>query len=170
MCLPQRMRWRPIRVEIHAANGYLLDQFIESGTNRRTDAYERPGGEPHSPAVRNRRGPDPGLGTGPHRRAHIPNGKIERHPRRQSGSNLWPCGRTAQRIRASLPAHGQSRAGADAKRKGPGPRALGIAKLVRWSERIRTHAFPIEPGLCVSFIEFGNMAGSPWITHNQCRP
>lgn len=26
-------------VEIHAANGYLLDQFIESGTNRRSDAY-----------------------------------------------------------------------------------------------------------------------------------
>ncbi len=26
-------------VEIHAANGYLIDQFIESGTNRRTDAY-----------------------------------------------------------------------------------------------------------------------------------
>ncbi len=26
-------------VEIHAANGYLLDQFIESGTNRRTDRY-----------------------------------------------------------------------------------------------------------------------------------
>jgi N-ethylmaleimide reductase len=26
-------------VEIQAANGYLLDQFIESGTNRRTDAY-----------------------------------------------------------------------------------------------------------------------------------
>jgi N-ethylmaleimide reductase len=26
-------------VEIHAANGYLLDQFIQSGTNRRTDAY-----------------------------------------------------------------------------------------------------------------------------------
>jgi N-ethylmaleimide reductase len=26
-------------VEIHAANGYLLDQFIESGTNRRGDAY-----------------------------------------------------------------------------------------------------------------------------------
>jgi N-ethylmaleimide reductase len=25
-------------VEIHAANGYLLDQFIQSGTNRRTDA------------------------------------------------------------------------------------------------------------------------------------
>jgi len=26
-------------VEIHAANGYLLDQFIESGTNRRADSY-----------------------------------------------------------------------------------------------------------------------------------
>ncbi len=29
-------------VEIHAANGYLLDQFIESGTNRRTDLYGGP--------------------------------------------------------------------------------------------------------------------------------
>jgi N-ethylmaleimide reductase len=26
-------------IEIHAANGYLLDQFIESSTNKRTDAY-----------------------------------------------------------------------------------------------------------------------------------
>jgi N-ethylmaleimide reductase len=29
-------------VEIHAANGYLLDQFIESSTNRRADAYGGP--------------------------------------------------------------------------------------------------------------------------------
>jgi N-ethylmaleimide reductase len=29
-------------VEIHAANGYLLDQFIEGGTNRRTDTYGGP--------------------------------------------------------------------------------------------------------------------------------
>lgn len=29
-------------VEIHAANGYLLEQFIESGTNQRTDAYGGP--------------------------------------------------------------------------------------------------------------------------------
>ncbi len=26
-------------IEIHAANGYLLDQFLNSGTNRRSDAY-----------------------------------------------------------------------------------------------------------------------------------
>jgi N-ethylmaleimide reductase len=26
-------------IEIHGANGYLLDQFLESGTNRRTDDY-----------------------------------------------------------------------------------------------------------------------------------
>jgi N-ethylmaleimide reductase len=29
-------------VEIHGANGYLLDQFIETGTNKRTDAYGGP--------------------------------------------------------------------------------------------------------------------------------
>ncbi len=29
-------------VEVHAANGYLLDQFIQSSTNHRTDAYGGP--------------------------------------------------------------------------------------------------------------------------------
>jgi N-ethylmaleimide reductase len=26
-------------VQLHAANGYLLDQFLRDGTNRRTDSY-----------------------------------------------------------------------------------------------------------------------------------
>lgn len=29
-------------VEVHAANGYLLDQFLQSGTNQRTDRYGGP--------------------------------------------------------------------------------------------------------------------------------
>ncbi|MCM3755292.1 alkene reductase, partial [Bacillus licheniformis] len=29
-------------VEIHGANGYLLDQFLQDSTNRRTDAYGGP--------------------------------------------------------------------------------------------------------------------------------
>ncbi len=29
-------------VELHAANGYLLDEFLQDGTNKRTDAYGGP--------------------------------------------------------------------------------------------------------------------------------
>ena len=42
-------------VEIHGANGYLIDQFLRDGTNRRTDRY---GGhrEPPAPPARGHRG------------------------------------------------------------------------------------------------------------------
>jgi hypothetical protein len=36
-------------------------------------------------------------------------------------------------------------------------RSRRMSGLVGWSERIRTHAFPIEPGLCVSLLKFGNI-------------
>src|SRR5712675_2239559 len=52
-------------VEIHAANGYLLDQFIETGTNRRTDTYGGRVENSGAAAVRGRRSPDPDLGAGP---------------------------------------------------------------------------------------------------------
>ncbi|MDW3502855.1 alkene reductase, partial [Escherichia coli] len=29
-------------VEVHGANGYLLDQFLQDSTNKRTDAYGGP--------------------------------------------------------------------------------------------------------------------------------
>lgn len=35
-------------VEIHGANGYLLDQFLQTKTNQRTDDYGGPGGKPRA--------------------------------------------------------------------------------------------------------------------------
>jgi N-ethylmaleimide reductase len=69
-------------VEIHAANGYLLDQFFETGSNRRADTY---GG-----SVENRtrllfevaEALTPIWGSGSHRRAAIAAGQAERYLRR----------------------------------------------------------------------------------------
>ena len=41
-------------VEIHGANGYLLDQFLQDSTNHRADAW-RPDREPRTPAARSGR-------------------------------------------------------------------------------------------------------------------
>ena len=43
-------------VEIHGANGYLLDQFAKDGTNKRTDAYGGIDREPRAADARGRQG------------------------------------------------------------------------------------------------------------------
>jgi N-ethylmaleimide reductase len=37
--LPHIAPWKFLRFELHAANGYLPDQFLQDGSNQRTDAY-----------------------------------------------------------------------------------------------------------------------------------
>ena len=43
-------------VELHGANGYLVDQFLTDYTNHRTDEYRRPDREPHPVCRRGRPG------------------------------------------------------------------------------------------------------------------
>ena len=58
-------------VEVHAANGYLLDQFLNSRTNQRSDGYGGSVAEPRAPAAGGGRGGDRGVGRGPRRRAPV---------------------------------------------------------------------------------------------------
>ena len=56
-------------VEIHGANGYLLDQFLQDSTNQRTDALRRLARKPRPPDA------------GSHRRRHL---RVGRRPRRHA--------------------------------------------------------------------------------------
>jgi N-ethylmaleimide reductase len=50
-------------IELHAAYGYLLDQFLQNGTNKRTDRYGGSDGKQGPPARRSARGDNLGLGA-----------------------------------------------------------------------------------------------------------
>ena len=58
-------------VELHAANGYLLDQFLQDSTNLRTDAYGGPVEEPRAPAAGSGGRLRIGVGRGPGGRASV---------------------------------------------------------------------------------------------------
>ena len=63
-------------VEIHGANGYLPDQFLRDGTNKRTDRYGGSVEKPSALSAGSDRCRDRRLGTGPRRRPPFPT-----HPR-----------------------------------------------------------------------------------------
>ena len=95
-------------VEIHAANGYLLDQFICSKTNRRTDQLRRPGREPRAAADGDRRGGEArsaaATGSACASRRSAPSTTSPTTTR----GHLRPRRRAAGRLRAGLPARRQS--------------------------------------------------------------
>ena len=83
-------------VEIHGANGYLLDQFLQDGSNRRTDAY---GGSIENRARLMLEVTDAAIGVFGAGRVgmHLaPRRDFERHGRQRSGGDLRLCGARAQ--------------------------------------------------------------------------
>jgi N-ethylmaleimide reductase len=74
-------------IEIHGANGYLLDQFLEDSTNQRTDEY---GGsiESRAPLARSHRSGDPSVGCEQGRRSTFAQWKFQHDERFQSGADV----------------------------------------------------------------------------------
>ncbi len=78
-------------VEIHAANGYLVDQFLRDGTNHRTDRY---GGSLENRArflLEVTEAVAGVWGAGPRRRPDLAAGRLQQHERQRSARDLWPC-------------------------------------------------------------------------------
>ena len=71
-------------VEIHGANGYLLDQFLRDGTNKRTDAYGGIDREPRPAAAGSDGSGGQGLGRRPRRHPAVTDQPGQRHRRQQS--------------------------------------------------------------------------------------
>ncbi|MGF6606010.1 2,4-dienoyl-CoA reductase-like NADH-dependent reductase (Old Yellow Enzyme family) [Paraburkholderia sp. WSM4175] len=78
-------------VEVHGANGYLLDQFLQDSTNKRTDTYARPDRKPRASAARSHRRVHQRVGCKPRRRASRAAPRRAHDGRFRSGRNVRLC-------------------------------------------------------------------------------
>ena len=98
-------------VEIHGANGYLIDQFLRDGTNRRTDRY---GGSLANRArflIEVTEAVAGVWGGGPGRRAALAARRLQQHERQRSARNLRLRGPARWRPSASPICTSSSRSG-----------------------------------------------------------
>ena len=75
-------------VEIHGANGYLLDQFLRDGANAREDSYGGEDRKPAAPAAGDRRGGRRDLGRRPGRLPDLALSALQRHGGQRAGGDL----------------------------------------------------------------------------------
>ncbi len=96
-------------VEVHGANGYLIDQFLRDGSNQRGDRY---GGSAQNRARFLIEVTEAAIGEWGAERVGVrlsPTNPVQQHVRRQPGANLWRGGRCAQRLRTFVSAHRRTR-------------------------------------------------------------
>jgi N-ethylmaleimide reductase len=89
-------------VEVHGANGYLLDEFLRDGANQRGGPYGGSRGKPRAAAVRSGRGGQCGMGQRPGRAADFAAEQLQQHDRQRSGRPRHLPRQTPQRL-ASWP-------------------------------------------------------------------
>ena len=123
-------------VELHAANGYLLQQFLADGTNQRTDGY---GGSPENRArfvVEVAAAVAAEIGADTRRHPHLARRHLQRHQRDRGRADLRRAARGPRAARPALPA----------RRRGPGhelPRAASASSSTGPSSS--TPASPARP-------------------------
>ena len=86
-------------IELHGANGYLLEQFIRPNSNQRTDGYGGVDREPRALRARSRRGDDRGDRQGQSRHPAVAVWRVQRHAALSGdGGGLHLSGPRAQRV------------------------------------------------------------------------